>query len=897
MVILVLGFIFTLAASSYNLFESVVLFVEKYNREGMGLLLILSIYTSFGLGIFSLRRWMELESTLTLYREAEDGLREKDVMYRALFEQSNDAVIISDGKKVLDINKQGCETFGFGQKRPLNISLMSFIPSEYLPELQQALKETFKQDSSHFEMRYQKPEGEIIDIEVSLSLIDRKNNIIQIVAQDITGIKNSERWGQDNRERLKTILDNTLCSILLIEASSRKIVDANPVALKTTGYSEKELIGMVCNQLICQAGEGRCTDLSLDQGDLSESLLFKARGDPIPILRNVVPVSIGGNGYFVESFIDLSERKKAEEELLQAKLAAEGANRAMSEFLATMSHELRTPLTAIIGFSELMLGGKTGEFDELNKKFGNISNSGKHLLSLINSVLDLSKIEAGKMDLEFDFFSLYDVFAETRNIISPLALKKNISMNFNVESGFFINADRTRFKQIMYNLVSNAIKFTPAGGSVEVRVSRLENGIRVTVSDTGIGISKDEIKHLFKPFKQIDSTLSRKYEGTGLGLVLSKKFVEMHGGRIWVESEPGKGSTFTFEVPVEILNAGEKVKISEACEKKGVKVLETSDKTGETDEPKTEVLETPGKTGETDELETEGQAENTEEINIPDIFEPEGSDGSEPLVMVVEDDMLSRELLIFTLKEAGYRVAQAASGKQALLLARKLKPFVITLDLMLPEMNGWDVLKNLKKDRKTAGIPVLVLSIDDRSDCNMLWGAFDHLVKPVEKSILLSTLDRLKEKMKKESPKILIADDQESVVELMVSLVEDEGYIISRASGGKEAIEMAFTELPDAIILDLMMPEVSGFEVIRALKKNPETVDISIIVCTAKDLSAQETKMLNSNVSFVMQKEDLNKQTLLQLIKSLELKDEGCGPGIFSALQGDHLSQFLKTEE
>ncbi|MHC1754169.1 MAG: response regulator [Methanosarcina sp.] len=897
--ILAPGFIFTLAASNYNLFESVVSFVENYDREGLGLLLILSIYTSFGMGIFSLRRWMELENTLVLYREAEDDLKEKDKMYRALFEQSNDAVIISDGKKVIDINKKGCEIFGFGQKRPLNTSLMSFIPGEHLPELQQALKETSKQDSSYFEMRHQKPDGEIIDIEVSLSLIDRKDNIVQIVAQDITDRKNAERWEQENRERLKTILDNTLCSILLIEASSRKIVDANPVALKTTGYSEKELIGMVCSQLICQAGEERCTALSLDQaGDLSASLLFKARGEPIPILRNVVPVSIGGNGYFVESFIDLSEHKKAEEDLLQAKLAAEGANRAMSEFLATMSHELRTPLTAIIGFSELMLGGTTGEFDELNKKFlGNISNSGKHLLSLINSILDLSKIEAGKMDLELDYFSLYDIFNDTKNIISPPALKKNISMNFNVESGFFIYADRTRFKQIMYNLVSNAIKFTPAGGSVEVLGSRSENGIRVSVSDTGIGISKDGIKHLFKPFKQIDSALSRKYEGTGLGLVLAKKFVEMHGGRISVESEPGKGSTFTFEVPVKILYAGENMRIPETCEKNGEKVLEVPEKIEETLETPDKIgktLETPDKAGETAEPETEGQAGNTEEKGFSDIFEPEGSDGSEPLVMVIEDDKLSRELLIFTLKEAGYRVAQAATGKQALFLARDLKPFVITLDLMLPEMNGWDVLQNLKKDSGTAGIPVLVLSIDDRSDCNMLWGAFDHLVKPVEKSVLLSTLDRLKEKVKKGSPKILIADDQESMVELIASLVKEEGYVISRAYCGKEAIEKASTELPDAIILDLMMPDVSGFEVVRALKKNPETVDVPIIICTAKDLSVQEMKMLNSSVSFVMQKEDLNKQKLLQLIKSLESKGDTCGACVFSATQGDHPSQLIQ---
>jgi PAS domain S-box-containing protein len=886
MLILVLGFIFILVASSHNLFESVVLFVESHNSKGLGLLLVLSIYLSFGMGIFSLKRWVELEKTLVLYREAEDDLREKDRMYRALFEQSSDAVIISDGKKVLDINRKGCEIFGFGEKRPLNVSLMSFIPGEYLPEFQQALKETFKQDSSHFEITHHKPKGEIVDIEVSLSLIDRKDNIIQIVVQDITYRKNIERCEQENRERLKTILDNTLCGILLIEASSRKIVDANPVALKTTGYSYKELIGMVCNQLICQDGGEKCAELPLDQaGDLSESILFKATGESLPILRSVVPVSIGETGYFVESFIDLSDRKQAEEELLQAKLAAEGANRAMSEFLATMSHELRTPLTAIIGFSELMLGGTTGEFDELNKKFlGNISNSGKHLLSLINSILDLSKIEAGKMDLQLDYFSLHDIFTDTKNIISPLAMKKNISMNFNVDSGFFIYADRTRFKQIMYNLVSNAIKFTPAGGSVKVLGSICEKGVRVAVSDTGIGISKDGMKQLFKPFKQIDSTLSRKYEGTGLGLVLSRKFVEMHGGRIWVESEPGKGSTFTFEVPVKTLKTGKNMKIPGTCENNEADVLETPVIAGETIE-----------TGKKIEPETEGQAENPEAEGLPLVFKPEGSDGSEPLVMVVEDDKMSRELLILTLKEAGYRVAQAASGKEALSLAQKLKPFVITLDLMLPEMNGWDVLENLKKDSETSGIPVLVLSINEKNDCNMLWGAFDHLVKPVEKSVLLSTLERLKEKTRKESPKILIADDQESMLELISSMVECEGYVISRAHGGYEAIDRASKELPDAIILDLSMPDVSGFEVIRDLKKNPETVDIPIIVCTAKDLSMQEMKMLNSNVSFVMQKEDLNKQTLLDLIKSLG--QENCGTCAFSISQRDCSADSCMTEK
>jgi CheY-like chemotaxis protein len=263
--------------------------------------------------------------------------------------------------------------------------------------------------------------------------------------------------------------------------------------------------------------------------------------------------------------------------------------------------------------------------------------------------------------------------------------------------------------------------------------------------------------------------------------------------------------------------------------------------------------------------------------------------------MVVEDDKLSRELLTFTLNEAGYRVAQAATGKEALFLAQKLKPFANTLDLMLPEMNGRGVLENLKKDNETAGVPVLILSISDSNDCSILWGAFDYLVKPVEKSILLLTLDRLEKKTRKESPKILVADNQESIVELISSLIKSDGYVVSRAYGGKEAIDRALTELPDAIILDLNMPDISGFEVIRALKNNPETVDIPIIVCTAKDVSVQEMKVLNDNVSFVVQKEDLSKQTIMELIKSIG-PEEDCEACVFSVPQEDYPEHSRKIE-
>jgi len=218
-----------------------------------------------------------------------------------------------------------------------------------------------------------------------------------------------------------------------------------------------------------------------------------------------------------------------------------------------MSHELRTPLTAIIGFSDVMLGGMSGEFNEQNRKFlNNIANSGKHLLILINNILDLSKIEAGKMELEPETCSVSEVFNDTRAITSALALKKDISMKYSVEPELSVYADRVRFKQIIYNLISNAIKFTSKGGSVAVSATKAGDFVRVSVSDTGIGISKENQKFLFQPFRQVDSSINRQYEGTGLGLALVRKFVDLHGGRVWVESETGKGSSFYIRIAFEI---------------------------------------------------------------------------------------------------------------------------------------------------------------------------------------------------------------------------------------------------------------------------------------------------------------------------------------------------------
>jgi CheY-like chemotaxis protein len=255
----------------------------------------------------------------------------------------------------------------------------------------------------------------------------------------------------------------------------------------------------------------------------------------------------------------------------------------------------------------------------------------------------------------------------------------------------------------------------------------------------------------------------------------------------------------------------------------------------------------------------------------PVIIEPPGATGDEHLVLVVEDDEMARELLIITLSEAGYRVAPVSSGKEALLLARKLKPSVITLDIMLPGVNGWEILKNLKGDSATASIPILVISMDDNKNCSILWGAFDHLIKPVEKDHLLSSLQRVRvTKAANSSPQILIVDDEPAMVELLSSILKQEGYEPVCAYGGREAIDKTVISRPDAILLDLMMPKFTGFDVIKALKENPETVDIPIIVCTAKDLNFEEKELLNRSVSYVMQKGNISREILLSVLHGVE---------------------------
>lgn len=356
-------------------------------------------------------------------------------------------------------------------------------------------------------------------------------------------------------KNFETIFNSVNDGILIIDLNGN-FLEINQVTCDGLGYSKDELLRMKATDITPREYQKTMMQKvgeRLSQGGGIVEIISKCKdGSLVPIELNIRPIEWNGKPAILSVARDVTERKQAENALVQARILAEEADRTKSEFLANMSHELRTPLNSIIGFSQVLNDKKRGDLNEKQARYiSNILKSGWHLMHLINDILDISKIEAGKMELNLEKFNLAESFDETETLMQPMAKKKSIGIETNIEpEDMKINADRVKIKQIMYNLISNAIKFTPENGNVWINANHIENKVHISVSDNGIGIPKPNQKNIFEPFRQVDSSNSREYEGTGLGLALVKKFVELHGGEILVESEVGKGSIFTFTIPV-----------------------------------------------------------------------------------------------------------------------------------------------------------------------------------------------------------------------------------------------------------------------------------------------------------------------------------------------------------
>ncbi|MBI2305891.1 MAG: response regulator [Rhodocyclales bacterium] len=512
------------------------------------------------------------------------------------------------------------------------------------------------------------------------------------------------------------------------------------------------------------------------------------------------------------------------EEISRQNLQLEAASRLKSEFLASMSHELRTPLNAIIGFSEVLKDGLLGTLSaEQQRYIGEIFNSGQHLLSLINDILDLSKIEAGRMSLDPERLEVATLLQASLNIVREQALKHRIKLKLDIHPGpAHLVADARKLKQIVYNLLSNAVKFTPDGGHVslaarplgrdELQLAVPEGGavrrlplvesefrqfLEIEVCDNGIGITADDLQRLFQTFLQLDASLARGYEGTGLGLALVRRMAELHGGTVAVASAPGQGSCFAVWLP--------------------------------------------------------WRQETDAAASAPGAGEM--AHGKAGRVLVIEDDDAAAEIIGLYLDRADYRVSRTGSAPEGLQMAAQERPDLIVLDLLLPEMGGWEALERLKENPELAGIPVVIVSVvADRKEGFAL-GAAEVLQKPVNRESLLASIRQLRpDESERREFTILVVDDDPLAVELMTTHLRELDCRVLHAYGGREGIAIASRTPPDLLILDLMMPQVSGFDVVQALKSDPATAAVPIIVLTAKSIKREDRERLNGYVQRIVEK-------------------------------------------
>jgi len=495
---------------------------------------------------------------------------------------------------------------------------------------------------------------------------------------------------------------------------------------------------------------------------------------------------------------------------------AEEANQAKSRFLANMSHELRTPMNAIIGFSEILCERLDEKIDPKSMNFlRSIVSSGRHLLEIINDILDLSKIEAGKMEIFPETFSVRGAIDSVCQVMKGMSTRKNISFAVEVAPDVSeIETDNAKFKQILYNLLSNAVKFSPNDSVVTIRASKVNEKIAVEVIDRGIGIAPEHLNAIFEEFRQVDASMSRQYGGTGLGLSLVKRFVQLQGGTIGVTSELGAGSTFTFTLPRRFLGA---------------------------------TIPSPI-------------------VNADGTVVPPGN-----RVLVVEDEEAAWSTLSAYLLSAGYVPIRARHGEEALRLARGMRPIAVTLDIVLPGSEGWDVLRALKNDAATAHIPVVIVSIVDNRELGLAFGADDYFVKPVDWTRLLKRLRELTARTAlPRRARLLLIDDDVSVHDLLEPELSRQGYQLEKAYSGAEGLERAEASRPDVIILDLMMPGMSGFQVAEMLRERDSTARIPILAFTAKDVTAEEREQLRT-CSAIVAKGSAAGKRLINAIQSLDV--------------------------
>jgi PAS domain S-box-containing protein len=812
----------------------------------------------------------------TARKRAEEALVAAGALQSAIFNSANFSSIATDAKGVIQIfNVGAARMLGYAASdvvnkiTPADISdpqeliiranaLSAELGTVITPGFEALVFKASRGIEDIYELTYVRKDGSRFAAVVSVTALrDAQDAIIGYL---LIGTDNTARQ-QMEEERMKLdqrLRDQHFYTRSLLEANIDALMTTDPRGIITdvnkqmealTACTRDELIGAPFRNYFTDSA---CADAGirrvLSEGKIKNyELTVRARDSQLTVVScNATTFHDRDRrlqGVFVAAR-DVTELKRFEHTLQQKNAELEDASRMKSEFLANMSHELRTPLNAIIGFSEVLGDGLMGTMTEQQRKFvGNIFRAGKHLLLLINDILDLSKVEAGKMMLDLESVQLSSLLVNSLSIIKGQATSRQVKLDLVIEDDLpSVEADPRKLKQIVYNLLSNAVKFTPPQGQVTLRASIVprsqvgdttgdgaermfavadsdfEKFLMISVEDSGIGIPADELPQLFKPFTQVDSGLSRRFEGTGLGLVMVKLLAELHGGTVGVRSTVGGGSRFSVWIP-----------------------MRTTSRT----------------------------ARRAPSSSVPAV------NPGVRTALVIEDDAKSAELIRMQLEAEGFVVRHADSADVALGIASQQPLALITLNVMMQSLDGWDFLGRMKQLPNLNGIPVVIISILADRTKGFALGAAAVMQKPISRQELFDSLVELGLSPRGDAPslKILLVDDDRSAVELAASRLASASTTILRAYGGQEGIDTARREIPDLIILDLNMPDVSGFDVVEALTSFPATMNIPIIVVTSMDVSPAERSRLNGYVAQIMNKTPFeNERFLLEVRRATSVR-------------------------
>jgi signal transduction histidine kinase/DNA-binding response OmpR family regulator len=672
--------------------------------------------------------------------------------------------------------------------------------------------------------------------------------LVVLAMEDVTERRRAEAEVKAIETYSQNIVDTVREPLLILDATLR-VRSANRAFYQTFQVSCEETE----NQLIYELGNGQwdipdlrtlledIVPMSSAFNDFELAHDFPIIGQRVMLL-NARKLKAGHHGeLLVLAMEDVTERRRAEEEVTQAREAAELANKTKSLFLANMSHELRTPLNAILGYSEMLQEEASDlKLDSFTDDLEKIKRAGKHLLALINDILDLSKIEAGKMELFLESFDLGSMIEEVASTVGPMVdtNSNTLHVEHNGQIGLMF-ADQIKVRQGLFNLLSNAVKFTQ-GGKITLQTQREvmdgRDWIIFRVTDTGIGLSSEQLVKLFQDFTQADASTTRKFGGTGLGLALTRRFCQMMGGDVTVQSSLGEGCVFTIKLPAVV----EPITMGSSGEFKAFVPARSR---------------------------AERVVQDAAVIVAKLSREEDERIGASSHVLVIDDDPVQRDLMVRFLDNDGFAVRTAASGEEGLRMAREAAPSVITLDVMMPGMDGWSVLAELQADMSLRDVPVVMVTMVDNPERGFTLGAADFATKPVNQQ----RLSQILRKHLCPDPKciVLLVDDDPVARGTTRRMLESEGWAVTEAENGRVALECMERQLPELILLDLMMPEMDGFQFAEQVQRHPGWSAIPIVVHSALEITSEQRARLNGYIQTIVPKAGDSREALLQQVRAM----------------------------